>query len=442
MASVPLARRGVCGVVLAVLVLGAFLVLFAVRPPGPRTTPVPPAVPGTPAVQALTAEPPPPKNRPIDPFKGRLLRVLQDFIGYLQSEATLSGAEKTRILLAGLQEARSVLREADKDSRDNLSPFKFPVRGMAERLGALDPEAFARDLGGEFSERGYRASGESDRWAFDPLEEAVYRLVLHDPDFVEPAWAMQILRWEAVGNQDPLDEVIHRSPPDQYTRADLVRQLFTGNTSSRSGARQMARALQVVDRPSLEGCVWAELGYGSGQIFGAVRERVGPQGRLVGVELGSGYEDFVHRITRRHLHEWGEVTLVRGTEKDCRLPADSVDIAHEAGIHVGVGTPATLEQVTIPWLLSVRRALRPGGLIILDDCGYPTIDGVRAVMQRAGFEEVRMKLMGGHAAGGQHPDFVVSYRRPGVPGPPQGRAGSFPGGLPVVSRGCPGNSRT
>lgn len=419
MASVRTVGRGVYGVLVAVVVLGALLVLLVARRSGGPATPDPaPLTPSPPPVRGPMVEAPPPKNRPIDPSKRRLLHVLQGFIGYLQAEPTLSGPERTRLLLEGLREARATLREADRNARDNLAPFKFAVRGMAERLSVLDPEALSRDLGGEFTARGYRASGESDRWAFDSLEEAVYQLVLHDPQFVEPARAMQILRWEAVGNQDPLDEVVHRSPPDEYTRADLVRQLFTGNTSSRSGARQMARALQVVERSSLEGCVWAELGYGSGQIFGAVREVVGPRGRLVGVELGSGYEAFVHRITRRHLRDWGEVTLVRGTEKDCRLPADSVDIAHEAGIHVGVGTPETLDQVTIPWLLSVRRALRPGGLIVLDDCGYPTIDGVRAVMQRAGFEEVRMKLMGGHAAGGQHPDFVASYRKPGVPGPP------------------------
>ncbi len=403
-------RRVVLG--LAVLALGLVLALVAARQ---RVVEPPPASP-QPQIQTPRVELPPPKTRLIDSQKQRLLQALQGFIGFLQAESTLSGPDKRRILLRALQDSRSVLREADQNSRDSLAPFKFPLRGMAERLAHLVPGALRRELGGDYTDRGYRVSGKNDTWAFDPLEEAVYQLVFHDPEFVEPAWAMQILRWETVGNSDPLDEQVHRAPPDQYTRADLVRQLFTGNTSSRSGARQMARALKVVDPATLKGCVWAELGYGSGQIFGAVREVVGPSGRIVGVELGSGYEDFVRRVTRRHLHDWGEVTLVRGTEADCRLAADSVDIAHEAGIHVGVGKPETLEQATIPWLLSVKRALRPGGIIILDDCGYPSIEGVRAVMLRVGFEEVRLQPMGGQTTGGQHPDFVVAFRRPGPAG--------------------------
>jgi len=87
-----------------------------------------------------------------------------------------------------------------------------------------------------------------------------------------------------------------------------------------------------------------------------------------------------------------------------------------------VGTPETLERETIPWLKSVKKALRPGGIMVLDDCGYPSLEGLRRVMARAGFEELKVVDLSVAGTPATQPDFVAAFRKPAggartLPGP-------------------------
>jgi len=106
------------------------------------------------------------------------------------------------------------------------------------------------------------------------------------------------------------------------------------------------------------------------------------------------------------------VTLIRGSTSDCNLPAASVDIVHEAGIHVGDVSPDWFQRNQLPWLLSVRRALRPGGILIVNDSGRPGLEVVRSAMRRAGFEEDRLVVLGEASSKGIRQDFVVAFRKP------------------------------
>ncbi len=360
------------------------------------------------------AGPPPKIERPPSHYllseeKRALIEVLEGFIADLQTPTHLSGAERIATLNRSLNRSAAILEPASQIALGSTAVFKFPLRRMAEELSELDPEALQK-VSKHFTERGYRNGGES--WTFDPLEEVLYQLAFHDLDYIQPVHAMQIMACEVKGDREPIRTLLERQNAGDYTKADTVRQFFTGNTSTRSGWRQMRRALTVLDPTALRGCTWAELGYGTGQIFEAVREVVGPSGVVIGVEIGPGYEALVDRISRRHALAWGEIKLVRGELDDCRLPAESVDIVHEAGIHVGVGTPETLERETIPWLKSVKKALRPGGIMVLDDCGYPSLEGLRRVMARAGFEELKVVDLSVAGTPATQPDFVAAFRKP------------------------------
>jgi len=350
-----------------------------------------------------------------------LVEVLEGFIAYLQSHPHLSRAERVDSLARSLNRSDAILEAASQATRSSLAIFKFPLRRMAEELSELDAEAM-QTLSKHFNERGYQGGGES--WTFDPLEEVLYRTVFHDQDYIEPALAMQIMAWEVKGEKEPIWSALGPERDEDRTKADTIRQFFTGYASTRSGHVQMTRALHVLDPETLNGCVWAELGYGTGKIFEAVREAVGPQGSIVGVELGSGYEALIERLSRHPSLNWGPITLVRGSEDDCGLPAESVDIVHETGIHVGMGSPETLETRTIPWLRSIKRAMRPGAIMVLDDFGAPSIDRVRLVMARVGLEEVRVEFFPTTRTNPPQPDFVAAFRKPAAkrPGPPDLKA--------------------
>ena len=351
----------------------------------------------------------PPSHYLLSEEKRALIEVLEAFIASLQTSDRLSRAERIESLSRSLNRSAAILKPANRVVLGSTAVFKFPLRRMAEELSELDPEAM-QTLSKHFSKRGYRNGGES--WTFDPLEEVLYQLVFHDREYIQPLHAMQIMAWEVKGDREPIRTLLEQQKAGDYTKADTVRQFFTGNTSTRSGWRQMNRALKVLDPAALTGCTWAELGYGTGQIFEAVREVVGPSGVVIGVEIGPGYEALIDRISRRHALAWGEIRLVRGELDDCRLPAESVDIVHEAGIHVGVGTPETLDRETIPWLKSVKKALRPGGIMVLDDCGYPSLEGLRRVMHRAGFEELQVVDLSVAGTPATQPDFVAAFRKP------------------------------
>ena len=346
--------------------------------------------------------------------KNALVEVLEGFIAYLQSHPRLSQAERVESLVRSLNRSVAVLEATGQATRGYAAIFKFPLRRMAEELSELDPKAM-QTLSKHFSEQGYRNGGES--WTFDSLEEVLYQLVFHDRDYIEPALAMQIMAWEVKGQKEPIWSALGPERDEDQTKADTIRQIFSGYASTRSGHVQMTRALHVLDPETLQGCAWAELGYGTGKIFEAVREAVGPQGSIVGVELGSGYEELIERLSRHPSLNWGPITLVRGSQDDCGLPAESVDLVHETGIHVGMGSPETLERRTIPWLQSVKRAMRPGAIMVLDDFGSPSIDRVRLVMARAGLEEVRVEFFPTTRTDRTQPDFVAAFRKPAEEGP-------------------------
>jgi len=149
-----------------------------------------------------------------------------------------------------------------------------------------------------FTRREYLPGKPSTFWQFDPMEEAIYQTVFHDPEFVAPEWAMRILlaEFRSAGDLDRLEAQASL----EHTRADVIRQFFTGYATTVMGQKQLQKALKVVDPARLEGCTWAEIGYGTGKIFQAVRTEIGPSGSILGVEIGPGYEVFARRIMQRH----------------------------------------------------------------------------------------------------------------------------------------------
>jgi hypothetical protein len=352
---------------LAVLVLGLVLVLAQLKPIEKTLSGLLSRVPQQESV---------PSGSIATLAEDRMIEVQRHFITYLQTETGLSRQEKTRALRQMLRAVQETLAETDDATLNNhLYAFKYPVRRMAEELAQLDPDALSKDLEEGFTAQNRLNPEKHDTpWAFDRFEEASYQTIFHDPEYIQPAWAMKVLLAERFQDRQSFLQLAAQdasASPNDLSKTDVIRQLFTGYASSRRGEEQVANALKVLDPTRLRGATWAEIGYGTGKSFQAVRRVIGPKGRLIGVEVGPGYTQFANRLLLRHPQEWGEITLIEGNYTDCRLPPNSVDIVHEAGIHVGEHFQEHPDDPQLQWLLSIKRALRPGGLMVLNDHGSP-----------------------------------------------------------------------
>jgi len=112
----------------------------------------------------------------------------------------------------------------------------------------------------------------------------------------------------------------------------------------------------VVDSLRLDpGDVVADVGAGTGYFAFRIAPRV-PEGRVFAVDIQPEMLD----IVRERMAERGidNVTPVRGTETDTKLPADSVDVVLIVDAYHEFSYPREMMQ-------SIRESLRPGGRVVL-----------------------------------------------------------------------------
>ena len=102
----------------------------------------------------------------------------------------------------------------------------------------------------------------------------------------------------------------------------------------------------------------ADIGAGRGEFTRELAGRVGRSGRVVAVEISEKMVQALNDLVARD--SLTNVDVVTGTESDPRLPAESLDAAlilntyHELTHHGEM-------------LAAIRRALRPGGVLVIVD---------------------------------------------------------------------------
>lgn len=108
-----------------------------------------------------------------------------------------------------------------------------------------------------------------------------------------------------------------------------------------------------------------EVGCGPGTNFGRLREAVGPEGRVVGVDYSAGMvAAAADRIDRQG---WANVDVVRGDAATLPLADEAVDAAYAA---MSLSAMPALSDV----LADTRRVLRPDGrLAVLDARLFPSL---------------------------------------------------------------------
>lgn len=154
----------------------------------------------------------------------------------------------------------------------------------------------------------------------------------------------------------------------------------------------------------------ADIGAGTGLFTLLFAERVGPDGIVYAVDIS---RPFVERIARRAQDEGlDNVRVVLNTQSETGLPPGSIDLAFLSDVYHHLEQPAAM-------LESIRRALRPGGsLVIVDFRREPgrssawVLGHVRAgkaqvieEVQAAGFEQVATEDF-------LKDNYFVRFRRP------------------------------
>ena len=117
-------------------------------------------------------------------------------------------------------------------------------------------------------------------------------------------------------------------------------------------------AAELLDRAGLAaGASAIDIGCGALGILGLLCERVGPSGRVVGLDREARLLD----VARTATHQRGlPVELVQGDATGLDLPADSFDFVHERTVLLNVQDPAAVVAEMI-------RIARPGGVIAVEE---------------------------------------------------------------------------
>jgi ubiquinone/menaquinone biosynthesis C-methylase UbiE len=117
-------------------------------------------------------------------------------------------------------------------------------------------------------------------------------------------------------------------------------------------------AAELLDRVGLAaGASAIDVGCGALGILRLLRERVGPSGRVVGLDREARLLDAARKAADRH---GLPIEFVQGDATSLDLPTGSFDFVHERTVLLNVQDPATVVSELI-------RIARPGGVIALEE---------------------------------------------------------------------------
>ena len=172
---------------------------------------------------------------------------------------------------------------------------------------------------------------------------------------------------------------------EQYQNPDFRRWQRSFETEGREVyEKRLAIVDAVAPRP---GQAIADVGAGTGLFTRLFAARVGPQGRVYAVDIARAFVN--GNLERARAARLGNVVGVVSTQADTRLEAGSVDIAFICDAYHHFEDPKAM-------LASIRRALRPGGMLVVID--FERIAGVTpdwiVKHVRAGKQEFRAEIEG------------------------------------------------
>jgi ubiquinone/menaquinone biosynthesis C-methylase UbiE len=140
----------------------------------------------------------------------------------------------------------------------------------------------------------------------------------------------------------------------QFQKADVEAWIKRFESEDRE---VFARRSEIISALGLKpGMAVADIGAGTGLFTRLMAEKVGGEGKVYAVDVSAAFLKYIAEQSRRLGQK--QVATVRGTQDTTNLPPGSVDLVFFCDVYHHLEDPD-------PVLASIRRALRPGGALVL-----------------------------------------------------------------------------
>lgn len=160
----------------------------------------------------------------------------------------------------------------------------------------------------------------------------------------------------ALGGCAPAETSVRPGVNAEYQKPDLTKWTDRFESESREIFHERLAIMEAMH--IMPGMVVADVGAGTGFFAEMFAHQVGGEGRVYAVDI---VDDFLRRIAERSKQSGlNNITVIKGTERDTRLPRDSSDIVFVCDTYHHFEFPRSS-------LASIHRALRTGGALIIID---------------------------------------------------------------------------
>jgi precorrin-6B methylase 2 len=171
------------------------------------------------------------------------------------------------------------------------------------------------------------------------------------------------------------------SEPRERTReiATVSENVEFFNRPERAAEERTDDLIKALEIP--EGATVADIGAGTGFFTWRLARQVGSSGTVIAVDLQQAMLDRTAETVKQH--QLANVRFVRSTERDPKLPPQSVDVVFIAHSYHEFGDPETMME-------GVRRALKPGGRLVIVE--YAKKLAPASTLHKMSFEEIRSEI--------------------------------------------------
>jgi precorrin-6B methylase 2/mono/diheme cytochrome c family protein len=173
------------------------------------------------------------------------------------------------------------------------------------------------------------------------------------------------------------------SEPRERTReiATVSENVEFFNRPERAAEERTDDLIKALEIP--EGATVADIGAGTGFFTWRLARQVGSSGTVIAVDLQQAMLDRTAETVKQH--ELANVRFVRSTERDPKLPPQSVDVVFIAHSYHEFGDPETMME-------GVRRSLKPGGRLVIVEYAKEKKLAPASTLHKMSFDEIRSEI--------------------------------------------------
>ena len=132
-----------------------------------------------------------------------------------------------------------------------------------------------------------------------------------------------------------------------------------------------------------EGARVADIGAGTGYFTWRLAQHVGPQGKVIAVDIQPHMLDLAAATVKQH--GLVNVDYVLGKENDPKLPERSLDMVFIAYSYHEFSQPETIMD-------AVRRSLKPGGRLVIVEYAKENMLAPASSLHKMSFDEIRSEI--------------------------------------------------